>query len=550
VNGDTPPPTDRDEQPDRSTGDALDEAASFLTDDAAKAATVDAGIELIDEPSPWLLDEAAGALIDLADTAPVEVPVDNGGDGQKAESSIDAAPLPDAATTLLIARVDPRDRDLRLLARSVEHNRAAGYVDAKAYEDAFFRFAFGVQSGAPVDRADIRDLAAGVFFSGDSGFAETAKLDDAFRRLEERIERRIKRREGDPFHSDQPTATGRSEPVGAWDPVDVAEVLADDPNTRVEATILRRSDGVGLLYAGQVNGLVGEPESLKSWLALVGCLQELERERHVFYIDLEDNPQSVILKRLHRDLGVAAGRLRTFFHYFRPDEPITNRDARARLLAAAAKWSPSFAVVDGVTEALSLHGLSSASDVDVAALAALLTRPLADLGAAVLPVDHVVKDAEQRGRWPTGSQHKLSAVGGAAYAIHVVQVARRGAQDGLSRVVVTKDRPGAVRSHATAGGTVAEFHFGSSADGVVRWRLDPPDEGPFRPTHLMERVSRYLEGETEERSQAAILKAVTGKESATKAAIGCLLKEGFVVTSDGPHGATLHRSVRPFREAE
>jgi hypothetical protein len=354
----------------------------------------------------------------------------------------------------------------------------------------------------------------------------------------------------------QPPPGARSETAeldGAWDPVDVDAVLADDPNARVEACILRRSDGVGLLYAGQVNGLVGEPESLKSWLALVACVQELEAEHHVVYVDLEDNARSVILKRLHRDLGVDAARLRTFFHYIRPEEPITKGDTRTRLLAAAAAWSPSLAVVDGVTEALALHGLSSVSDVDIASLAALLTRPLADLGAAVLPVDHVVKDPEQRGRWATGSQHKLSAVGGAAYGIHVVRVARRGAQDGLSRVVVTKDRQGAVRPHATAGGTVADLHFGSSQDGVVSWRLEPPEAGKdaaaFRPTHLMERVSGWLEGQVAERSQNEIVASVTGKERAILAAIRCLVDDGFVVTNTGPRGAKLHRSARPFREA-
>jgi hypothetical protein len=54
------PPTDRDEQPDHS-----------------------AGTEPPDELSPWVLDEAAGAPIDPPDTAPIEVLVDNGTNGQK-----------------------------------------------------------------------------------------------------------------------------------------------------------------------------------------------------------------------------------------------------------------------------------------------------------------------------------------------------------------------------------------------------------------------------------------------------------------------------------
>lgn len=442
------------------------------------------------------------------------------------------------------------DRHLALLARAVEHAAANDYVDASAFEAAFYRFAAEVASGAPVDQADIRDLAAGVLFCGGSAFAEAAELTVAFSSLGHRIGRIP----GVRLPAVQPSHAPRSETEGddGWDPVDVGAVLADELNARIEATVLRRADGVGLLYAGHVNWFSGEPESLKSWLALVACVQELEAERHVVYIDLEDNARSVILKRLHRDLGVDAARLTSFFHYIRPDGPITTGGTRSRLLAAAAAWGPSLAVIDGVTEALSLHGLSSKSDVDIASLAALLMRPLADAGPAVLPIDHVVKDPEQRGRWPIGSQHKLASVGGAAYGIHSVQVARRGTDDGLSRVVVVKDRQGEVRAHASAGGIVADFHFGSSDAGRVSWRLVAPEAvkevHDFRPTHLMERVSRWLEGQVAERSQNEIVASVTGKERAILAAVRCLVAEGFVATNTGPRGAKLHRSTRPFRE--
>jgi hypothetical protein len=314
-----------------------------------------------------------------------------------------------------------------------------------------------------------------------------------------------------------------------------------------------RSDGVGLLYRGRINSLAGEAESLKTWLALAACAQELRAGCHVLYIDFEDDAESVIRSRLHHDLAVASDRLVELLHYVRPDEPITANGARARLLADAAAWSPTVAVVDGITEALSLHGLSSNADVEIASLTSLLTRPLADLGAAVAVLDHVAKNPEQRGRYAIGSQHKLSAVSGAAYGIQCINPARRGAQDGLSRLVVTKDRPGGVRPHATAVGIVAEFHLGSNEDGLVSWRLDPPGASrsaePFRPTHLMEGVSQYLEESTEDQSQRAITRAVRGKGEAVIIAIRCLISEGFVSTRIGENRALLHRSERPFREA-
>jgi hypothetical protein len=93
VVSDTTPPTDRDEHPERNTGtatgNALDEAVSLLADDATKGEIDDAGIEPPDEPTPWLLDAAAGASID----PPIEVPVNDGTNGQKSEPSFEARRL-------------------------------------------------------------------------------------------------------------------------------------------------------------------------------------------------------------------------------------------------------------------------------------------------------------------------------------------------------------------------------------------------------------------------------------------------------------------------
>jgi hypothetical protein len=48
----------------------------------------------------------------------------------------------------------------------------------------------------------------------------------------------------------------------------------------------------------------------------------------------------------------------------------------------------------------------------VASWLELLPRWAARLGAAVLVLDHVVKNVETRGRWATGSQHKLAGLDG------------------------------------------------------------------------------------------------------------------------------------------
>jgi AAA domain len=55
---------------------------------------------------------------------------------------------------------------------------------------------------------------------------------------------------------------------------------------------------------------------------------------------------------------------------------------------------PALVVIDGVTEALTLHGFDLGDNVEIARWLELLPRPAARCGVAVLLLDHVVKDKE------------------------------------------------------------------------------------------------------------------------------------------------------------
>jgi hypothetical protein len=70
---------------------------------------------------------------------------------------------------------------------------------------------------------------------------------------------------------------------------------------------------------------------------------------------------------------------------------------RAGMITAGA----TLAVIDGVTEAMSLLGLNPYDNTETAAFFAQLSRPLAEGGAAVVRLDHVVKDREDRRRVAT-----------------------------------------------------------------------------------------------------------------------------------------------------
>ncbi|MEV5124297.1 AAA family ATPase [Streptomyces decoyicus] len=345
-----------------------------------------------------------------------------------------------------------------------------------------------------------------------------------------------------------PAALSEASPVPtSWQRVDLAPVLSGH-YTPPEPTIGRRDDGAGMFYPGRLHSIFAEPEAMKTWLALTVTAAELALGNAVVYLDFEDEEGGIVSRLLA--LGTPAAVIAERFHYFRPDGPMG--DAGRAALAPYLAASTTFAVIDGVTEAMGLFGLKPKDDTDVAGFWRILPRWLAEQGPAVLLLDHVNKDRENRGRWATGSQHKLSGLNGCAYLLESITPLAPG-QRGKSRVRVAKDRPGQVRKHALpgSGGALhwfADFVVEPQPDGSAFASLPAPieREGPFRPTALMHKVSDALAAAPDPLSVRGVLDRVPGKQEAVRRALAVLVDEGNVTVTPGPRGAQLHTLRRPF----
>ena len=234
-----------------------------------------------------------------------------------------------------------------------------------------------------------------------------------------------------------------------------------------------------MIRSGESYVIGAKPESGKSWIALAAVVSCLDDARDALYIDFETAPESIVERLLA--LGVEADSVVDRLVYVRPYEPLTG-DALACLFDDR---SYDLAIVDGVSEAFSLLGLDPNSNPDTARFRALLARPIAESGAAVLELDHVVKSRETRGRWAIGSGHKLAGVA-VAYSTETITAPSR-TSAGLVKLRIEKDRHGRVRSHAS-GDSIALVRIAPSDDGErVSVTLDPPDSTAsdgetFRPT--------------------------------------------------------------------
>ncbi|MGH9249432.1 MAG: AAA family ATPase [Acidimicrobiales bacterium] len=339
--------------------------------------------------------------------------------------------------------------------------------------------------------------------------------------------------------ADAPTALDAT----TWEPQPLDAVLAGQELDPPPA-LMPRSDGACLVYAAAVHSLSGEPGSGKTWIALHAAVTELAAGNHVAFVDFEDRASRVIGRLLA--LGATPDQIRDLFIYIRPHKALDNA-GRTHLEHAVSQAT--LAILDGVTEAMTLHGLDLSANPDIATFYAMLPRWIADHGPAVILIDHVVKDVDRQGRWSIGGQHKLAGLDGVAYIVKSVEPFGRGKR-GTARVVIAKDRPGFVEEVAL-GRTAAEFHLDATNPDILMAVLDPPeamptdDHGDMRPTYLMGRVAHFLTL-SQGSGRKAIEEAVRGKRAYVKRAIDCLIQEGYIELEDGPRGAKYHHLVHRF----
>lgn len=335
----------------------------------------------------------------------------------------------------------------------------------------------------------------------------------------------------------------------SWWPQPVLDRVAGDRSQPVPSH-LQRSDGVCLFYAGKVNGLIGESESGKSWVMLHAVVQTLQAGQPVVFLDFEDAPEAI------------AGRLRLLgctdeelgrFHYANPAEGLGAEQTED--LAEALRAEPALIVLDGVNAAMTLLGLDINSNTDATVFAQKVLRPLAATGAAVGTVDHVPKNADQRGKGGIGAQAKRAMVDGALLRVEVAEPFGVG-QSGSLRLLVDKDRPGQVRG-ASQGSLAGRVQVTSTAypepalSIVIEASSGAVAEARrFRPTGVMEQASLVLESVDAPVTWRTLTDLVVGKHDTLRTALNLLVTDGYVKRESGVRRSTLHSSIKPYRELD
>jgi hypothetical protein len=230
----------------------------------------------------------------------------------------------------------------------------------------------------------------------------------------------------------------------SWWPRDLDGVIQGHV-TEPDPTHLARGDGPAMFYSGRVNGLIGESESGKTWVALHATSQELAQGKPVIYLDFEDSAPGIVTRL--RKLGCTDKHL-SHLTYIAPDESLSV-PAKQDLGEALAQAHASLVIVDGFNAAMTLMGLDINSNNDATQFAQVLLKPIAATGACVVYVDHVPKSREARGKGGIGAQAKRAMTTGCALTVTVTEPFGEG-QAGRLHLTVDKDRPGKVRARSYA----------------------------------------------------------------------------------------------------
>ncbi len=332
----------------------------------------------------------------------------------------------------------------------------------------------------------------------------------------------------------------------SWQSVDLAAILSGSYEPP-KPVVGQRSDGVGLFYRSKVHTVASASESGKTWLVIAAAFYEIQNERHCLYVDFEDNAEGIAGRLL--TFGLAPKSIQEFFHYKRPSQSVNSVINRADLFEDVIKYQPTLAVIDGITEAMTMHGLDPMSNKDIAAFGELLPRALAVNGPATVCLDHVVKDPDTRGRYALGGVHKLNGLDGAAYILEANDPFGIGIT-GRSTILLAKDRPGQLRKYGLRRKdglhTFGELVIESQDDTYAEFEIKPPDERirEFRPTIVMQKISEVYEKYDKAMSQREALEIVGGDASTRRLAFSLLRVEGYLSER------TPHTLLRRYRSEE
>jgi len=355
-------------------------------------------------------------------------------------------------------------------------------------------------------------------------------------------------------NQDDTTTEPEAQPEGPAH-VDLSWVARGEQREPTKPSLGSRFDGVPILYRGKINGIYGDPETAKTWLAMHIATQVFNDGGNVALIDIDHNGDIDTINRflkLGADPKVLGDPSR--FRYYAPESPPELRIVRDQIV----DYCPDYLVIDSIGELVPMLGLDSNSNDDISHAYRTVLMPMVAERTAVLTIDHLPKTTNGNTGYAIGGIAKKRIVNGVYLHASAIAIPAPG-MHGKIALKVTKDRPGGVRAHAPSG-NLGTFRLDSTApDGTIVAYIDKDAFDPSRPTSLMEAASEILASTPKQNlSKTKLNSAVKDTYDKNKGwlqgdaiqnAIDTLVKEGFITQSTNDQGHIRYTHVKKYNAA-
>jgi hypothetical protein len=320
----------------------------------------------------------------------------------------------------------------------------------------------------------------------------------------------------------------------SWDPLNLStlgereQVLPDLAGT------------LAVHYPGKRHVVSGPPESFKTMIEYAALLEALRNGKRVGIVNFEMDDFDA--RDMFRDLGATDDELASIV-FISPERKPTDEDIKR-----VVGYNLDIVVIDAGAGVYELEETDDNKRVEVEKMARKWITPLWRAGVATVLLDHQAKT--RPGAWAIGSERKIGQAD-VHLRFEAKQKLVRGGE-GVIRIHVEKDRPGHIRAKYPHG---ADIHLRSNPQThALTYEVEVLDgkggADDFRPTALMQRVSKYLEshqGDEIQKTKRQICEAVRGKKKWTLRAVDLLVEEGYAgLRKDGRAHRIYH--VKPYSQ--
>jgi hypothetical protein len=315
----------------------------------------------------------------------------------------------------------------------------------------------------------------------------------------------------------------------SWEPIDLSTLGDREP------VLPNLAANLPIFYPGKRHVFSGLPEALKTMLAYAALLDALRNGRRVGVLNFEMDEHDA--RDMFRDLGATEEEVAQIV-FRSPERAPTSKD-----ITALVEERLDVVLIDAGAGMYEVEGVDDNDRIKVEKTAKKWIKPLWRAGIATATLDHLAK--KNAGGWAIGSERKVGQADVHLRFQSKVPLVRGG--KGVVKITVEKDRPGYIRRDFPHGLEV--FIESDPITHALTYAIrayDPDEREEFRPTGLMEKVSKYVEKHDGE-PKRKIIEAVGGKRDYVLLAIDTLEDEGYVEFEKKGQSMLVHH-VRPFTE--